>query len=407
MSEQDITDKVVAATGITAKQFKSEIDKRVASLGDMSQHFSRDTIAYSVASDKGVDIIGERLNAIKRRSESKKTNITDISTGMSNQKLTISGYVLSAEEGITRSDAPKIKAVITNGSSQVNTTIYGQSYNQYKELGINVLDKIKITGAQTFDFTPEGKDVTYTSINVGDYSTIKKIDKSITDHIPEYRDAKEGELGIINGSVVSSSVFEYTGCPECKKKAKVRDTEEDFECACGYKGQTVKHGIKSLNVMTNNNDIVDVSTFDRTPIPKKIENECVMMVVKNKKDRLTLMGLRVFHFNLEGNLEETPEGNIDEETSEGIIEETSEGNVSVSDFKNKDSINHQIKDVLEMFPSGMSKIGVIEMIKTKMNIKGRKVRIEIRKMKREGTVIEEDDNLILSSFKEEEEEDNE
>jgi len=47
------------------------------------------------------------------------------------------------------------------------------------------------------------------------------------------------------------------------------------------------------------------------------------------------------------------------------------------------------------------------MIKTKMNIKGRKVRIEIRKMKREGTVIEEDDNLILSSFKEEEEEDNE
>jgi len=43
------------------------------------------------------------------------------------------------------------------------------------------------------------------------------------------------------------------------------------------------------------------------------------------------------------------------------------------------------------------------MIKTKMNIKGRKVRIEIRKMKREGTVIEEDDNLILSSFKEEEE----
>jgi len=405
LTEEEIIEKIVASDpSITVKKITKEIDKRIKSFGSMGSHFSRNTIAYSIGADKGIDLIGDILNELKQRKESKKISINDISTGMSDQKLTINGYVLSAEEGITRSNSPKIKAVITNGASQLNTTIYGQSYNQYKELGINVFDKIKITGAQTFDFKPEGKDVTYTSINAGDYSSVKKINKTLVDRLPEYRDVKEGEMGIINGSVVSQSIFEYTGCPECKKKAKVRDVTESFECQCGYSGEPVRHGIKSLNVMTSENEIVDVSTFDRTPIPKKIENECVTMVVRKKNERLTLIAIRVFHFNISGELEETSEGNIDEETSEGIIK---------SKFKSKDSIKQQIDDILEMFPQGISKSGVIEMIKSKLNMKGKKIRKEIRLMKQEGTVIEEDDNLILSSFKEDlqdkdiEDEDNE
>jgi len=416
--------KSIKAAGVSEKQIKRELEVAKASFGGFVKN--PDTLAILIAKKHGVPInTPKRLG--KFRSIPEKMDISDISTGMTEKNIITSGFIIKKKKGKTRAGNPKVNLTITNGSSIINTSVFDEAYNSYKAIKFELFDKIKFTGAKIFEFKSDRNDDMITMITAGKFTTVEKLNKDIKKALTDYSDADVGTLAVLSGIVTETSENAYPGCPDCSKKGDAKDTETEFECECGYSGLPKEYIITNA-VISNGEENNVITIFPRLGVTANdISDKLITAVGKKNDDKLSVIAIRPYDIDLSHvrkqestDDEDEEENNSDdtEETSEGEVEETSEGEVEetneedeetdkedeeleetsegeVENFSsNAKKLRNKIKDVLEMFPSGIAKSGLIEIIKAKEKVKRSKIIRVIKSLIKKGEIEEDDDKNI-------------
>jgi len=87
----------------------------------------------------------------------------------------------------------------------------------------------------------------------------------------------------------------------------------------------------------------------------------------------------------------------EEEEEEEAEEDDEEDDEDIKPKSNNKKLGSKIKDQLEMFPSGIAKSGLVEIIKAKEKVKRSKILAEIESLKDKGELEEDDDENIKLS----------
>lgn len=426
--------KAIKNSGISDKQIQKELSAAKEAFGGFVKN--PETLAILLANDHGIPIDApKKLGTF--RSAPEKMDISDISSGMLDKNITTSGFIIQKKKGKTKSGNPKVTLTITNGISTIIVSVFDEAYNTYKALKFDVFDKIRFTGAKIFEFKSDRNDDMIVMLTAGRFTTIEKLNKDIKKVMTEYKEADVGTIAIVYGIVTETNENSYYGCPDCQKKGDAKDGETEFECDCGYSGLPKEYIITNA-IVTDGEENIVVTLFPRLGVrAKDISLKPIIAVGKKSDDKLTATAIKAYDMNNipkkfsednedDEDNEETSEGEVEytdkeseeedeekkpkskkpkakkpkekeEEEEEEAEEDDEEDDEDIKPKSNNKKLGSKIKDQLEMFPSGIAKSGLVEIIKAKEKVKRSKILAEIESLKDKGELEEDDDENIKLS----------
>ena len=384
MSEKKVI-KAMKESGLTDAEIKSEL----AGNKKLFEGFAKspEIVAMLTARDHGVPVEKEGILG-KWSSTPEKMLISDIASGMKDKSVTTSGFIIGKKKGKTKSNNPKVTLTLTDNGSIIRASIFDAAYESYKEQKFDFFDKVKFTNAKIFEFDSESGDETVSMLTCGRFTVIEKLHKDITKYMTHFPEAESGTMCVSKGIVIETKESSYTGCPECSRKNQSKDPESEMECECGYNGEPTECNIVR-GVVSDGEETSTITMFPRMGYrAKDIAFKPVVVVGKKSDDGMNVNAIRIYDVN------KKHKEYFDEDEPLDEVEKPKKSKVSSDDKK---ALYIKIKNSLEMFPSGIGRDGLIEIVKAKENVKRKKVIKAIDSLIEKNEITEDDEhNLSLS-----------
>lgn len=232
MSKKAILE-VLEERGIDRATFKEELATVNETVGD----FASDELKYAmVARVLGVEteLLGIPKNIKSSGGPSVEVEISEIEKLIEESEqvpnLQVAGYILSEEDGLTRTGNPKKRLTITDGIGSAVATVFDECLSRYIEIGTKVHDRVEFEGASIFQYEDKGGNSRFT-VNCGRFTeiTILRDGKTLKELLTDFPEAEKDKVCVASGIVMDTSVITYEGCPICMRSCKDSD---DLICDC-------------------------------------------------------------------------------------------------------------------------------------------------------------------------------